>query len=151
MAKNGRPSCRDKVFGALPGIRSQVAKRAGVAVSSAGKWLLILHAEGLLYISEWMTQENNGARLPLYRLKVTGLEQDVPRPPPLDEADYQRRYDERHPGRRAEIRAAYEQRQREVMAKRKRRLAAWALPLTVVVSKPRPAKSFPESVERDQI
>lgn len=35
--------------------------------------------------------------------------------------------------------------------KRKRRLAAWALPLTVVVSKPRPAKSFPESVEREQI
>jgi len=126
MAKLGRPSCRNKVLAALPGIRSQVAKRADVAVSSAGKWLLILHAEGLLYIAQWRTQKGNGARLPLYKLKVTGLEKDRPRPPPLDEADYQRRYDERHPHRRAEIRAAYEQRQREVMAKRKQRLAAWA-------------------------
>lgn len=149
MAKIGRPSCREKVLAALPGIRSQVAKRAGVAISSAGKWLLILHAEGLLYISQWRTQKGNGARLPLYKLKVTGLEKDRPRPPALDEADYQRRFEERHPGRRAEIRAAYEQRQREVMAKRKQRLAAWALPLTVVVSKPQLAKNFPESVERD--
>jgi len=39
----------------------------------------------------------------------------------------------------------------EKREKRKQRLAAWALPLTVVVSKPRPAKSFPESVEREQV
>lgn len=136
MAKVGRPSHRDKVLAALPGIRSQVAKRADVAVSSAGKWLDAFHAEGLVYISQWRTKKGNGARLPLYKLKVTGLEKDRPRPPPLDEADYQKRFHERHPHRRAEIRAAYEQRQREVMAKRKQRLAAWALPLTVVVSKP---------------
>src|SRR6478736_4741006 len=113
MAKMGRPDCRAKVLAALPGIRSQVAKRAGVAVSSAGKWLVILHGEGLLYISGWRTQKNNGARLPLYKRKVTGKEVDKPRPPALGEATYQQRYNERHPHRRAEIGRAYEQRQKE--------------------------------------
>jgi predicted ArsR family transcriptional regulator len=135
MAKMGRPDCRDKVLAALPGIRSQVAKRAGVAVSSAGKWLDILHKEGLLYISQWRTQKGNGARLPLYKLKVTGKEVDRPRPPALGEETYQQRYNERHPHRRTEIRKAYEERQRQAALKRKKAIAAWAAPLTTVVSK----------------
>jgi len=109
--KMGRPSVRDKVLTALPGIRSRVAKRAGVAVSSAGLWIDALHAEGLIYISEWRTQKNNGARLPLYRFKVKGTEVDKPKPPALGEAVYQQRYNERHPERRAEIRQRYEARQ----------------------------------------
>lgn len=149
MAKIGRPQCRDKVLAALPGIRTRVAQRAGVAVSSAGKWLLIMHGEGLLYISDWRTQKHNGARLPLYKLKVTGKEVDKPRPPPLEQEDYQRRYHERHPHRRAEIRKAYELRQKEVLEKRRQRMAAWAAPLSVVISKPRPAKKFPAAVERE--
>lgn len=148
MAKMGRPTVREKVFAALPGIRSRVAERAGVAVSSAGVWLDAFHAEGLTYISQWLTQKNNGARLPLYKLKAKGTEVDKPRPPPLGESTYQNRFNERHPHRRAEIRAAYEKRLREAQEKRKQRLAAWALPLTVVVSKAKLSKNFPKSVEK---
>ena len=145
MARTGRPSCRQKVLDGLPGTIAQVARRAGVSASSAGKWLGILNAERVVYLSKWVSRRNGP--VPFYRLRVKESSVDAPRPPPMTEAEHQRRYDERHPHRRAEIRAAYEKRQREVMEKRRLRLAAWASPLTVVVSKQVLSDDFHKSID----
>lgn len=148
MARTGRPSCRSAILAALPGTIMQVAKRANKSPSSAGKWLTILHAERVVYLCKWV-QRRNGP-VPFYRLRIKESSVDAPKPVCTD-MDYQRRYDERHPHRRAEIRKAYEQRQREVMEKRRQRLAAWAAPLTVVVSEAVPAKNFPKRVEVENL
>jgi DNA-binding transcriptional ArsR family regulator len=132
MARTGRPSCLSAILEALPGTIAQVARRSGKSPSSAGKWLGILNAERVVYLSKWV-QRRNGP-VPFYRLRIKESSVDAPKPV-CTEQDYQQRYNERHPHRRAEIRAAYEQRQKEVMEKRRQRLAAWASPLTVVVSK----------------
>lgn len=150
MAKVGRPSHRDKVLAALPGTRAQIARKSGVSTASVGTWLAVLKAEGIAHIARWRTPRI-GQRLPIYHACEAPGKPDVPRPAALTDQEYQRRFNERHPGRRAEIRAAYEQRQREVMAKRKQRLAAWALPLTVVVSPPQLSRNFPEEVERTNL
>jgi len=150
MAKKGRPSHREKVFNALPGTRAQIARKSGVSTASVGAWLAVFKAEGIAHIARWRVPRI-GQRIPIYQACEAPGKPDMPRPAPFTGSESQKRFEERNPGRLAEIRAAYEQRQREVMAKRKQRLAAWALPLTVVVSKPQPAKNFPESVERDQV
>jgi len=150
MAKVGRPSHRDKVLAALPGTRAQIARKSGVSTASVGTWLAVFKAEGIAHIARWRTPRI-GQRLPIYQASEAPGKPDVPRQAALTDKDYQRRFEDRHPGRRAEIRAAYEQRQREVMAKRKQRLAAWALPLTVVVSPPQLSKTFPEEVERTNL
>ena len=144
MDRTGRPSCRSAILAALPGTIMQVAKRAKKSPSSAGKWLTILHAERVVYLCKWV-QRRNGP-VPFYRLRIKESSVDAPKPVCTD-MDYQRRYDERHPHRRAEIRAAYEQRQREVMEKRRQRLAAWARPLTVAVSPPVLSDDFHRSID----
>lgn len=149
MARTGRPSCRSAILDALPGTIVQVARRSGKSPSSAGKWLGILHEERVVYLSKWVHRKNGP--VPFYRLRVKESSKDAPKPAPLTDAEIQQRYNERYPNRRTEIRKAYEQRQREVMEKRRQRLAAWALPLTVVVSEAVPAKNFPQRVEVENL
>jgi len=133
MAKTGRPSCRDAVLEALPGTISQVARRSEVSQSSAGKWLAILNEESTVYISRWVRRKNGP--VPFYRLRVKESSVDSPKPQALTNAEYQRRYEEKHPGRRAEIKAAYEERRKKARQQRKMKLASWAAPLTVAISK----------------
>jgi len=104
--KTGRPSVRNKVLAGLPGNINLVAKRAGVSPSSAGKWLGILNAEHVVYISRWLPRKNGPVAF--YRLRVKESSVDAPKPQPMTDADYQQRYNERHPGRRSEIRQRYE-------------------------------------------
>lgn len=108
--RTGRPSVRDKVLTGLPGNINLVAKRAGVSPSSAGKWLGILNAERVVYISRWLPRKNGPVAF--YRLRVRESSADAPKPQPMTDADYQRRYNERHPSRRSEIRQRYEDNQR---------------------------------------
>jgi len=133
MAKIGRPDCRDKVLQVLPGHVSVIAKRANVSVSSAGKWLRILNEEGVVYIAKWIERRNGPVAS--YKLKTKETQLDAPKPAPKTDAEHQRRFKERHPGRREEIREAYEQRVKAKALQHKQRLAAWAAPLTTVVSK----------------
>ena len=109
MAKTGRPSCREKVLEGLPGTINQVAKRSGVSPSSSSKWLGILNNDRIVYISRWISRRNGP--VPFYRLRVKESSVDAPKPEALQDADYQKRYNERHPERRAEIRQRYEARQ----------------------------------------
>lgn len=145
MPRTGRPSCRSAILDALPGTIVQVARRSGKSPSSAGKWLGILHEERVVYLSKWVHRRNGP--VPFYRLRVKESSKDAPKPAPLTDAETQQRYNERHPNRRTEIRKAYEQRQREVMEKRRQRLAAWASPLTVVVSKQVLSDDFHRSID----
>ena len=107
--KTGRPSVHNKVLAGLPGNINLVAKRAGVSPSSAGKWLGILNTERVVYISRWLPRKNGPVAF--YRLRVKESSVDASRPQPKTDADYQQRYNERHPGRRSEIRQRYEAKQ----------------------------------------
>lgn len=147
--KTGRPSVREKVLAGLPGTINQVAKRSGVSASSSGKWLGILAGERLAYVSKWIERRNGP--VPFYRLRVRESSVDAPKPAPKTDAEYQQRFNERNPGRRAEIRKDYERRVKSAMEKRKQRLAAWAAPLTVVISKHKPSNTFPECVEMENM
>lgn len=139
--KTGRPSCRDKVFAAMPGTINQVARRAGVAPSSAAKWLHIFAAERVAYISKWV-QRRNGV-VPFYRLRVMERSVGAPKPPPMTDAEYQRRFNEKNPGRRSEIRKAYEYR----LKAPKIQAASWLSMLSTPIAKRKLSNRFPAAVE----
>lgn len=67
MTKTGRPSCRDKILVALPGTRTQLAKKSGASSASVGKWVAILRAEGLIRIGGWR-RSHMGAKQPILLL-----------------------------------------------------------------------------------
>ena len=141
--RTGRPSHRDKVLAALPGTINQVAKRSGVSRSTVGKWLLILAAERLVYVSRWVSLRNGP--VPFYRLRVRESSVDAPKPPPQTDADYQRRFNEKHPGRRAEIREAYYVR----LKAPKIQAASWLALLSTPITKHKPSSRFPDAVEQE--
>lgn len=103
MTKKGRPSLRDKVIAALPGMRAQIAKKAGVSTATVGKWLAILREEKVVRVREWR-RSKNGAKRPVFEL---GSAPDAKPPRTLTNAQSCARFRRRNPERQAEIKALH--------------------------------------------
>lgn len=102
--RTGRPNVRELVLSGLPGTRSQIAGKCGASLSSVGKWLAILRAEGAIHVGDWH-RSHMGSKQPVF---VLGAGVDAPAPDSLTPEQSQDRYSERHPERREEIRARYD-------------------------------------------
>lgn len=99
--KTGRPNLREKVLAAMPGTRSQIARKAEVSDSTVGKWTALLRREGVIHISGWR-RSHLGAKQPIF---TAGAGEDKAPPKTLTPEQSQNRYRKRHPERRREIQA----------------------------------------------
>lgn len=103
MSKMGRPSLRQKVIDAMPGTRAELTKKAGVGSATVGKWLAILRAEKVVRVGSWR-RSRKGAKRPVF---VLGSAPDAKEPKTYTWREIDARFKKRHPGRKAEIKAAY--------------------------------------------
>ena len=143
----------EAILRALPATRREIREKTGMTKGAVQNVVEKLHKANWLHVGGHVREWHNGVGKFTQSLEAgPGIDKECELVPLTQKERDDRRYKKLiETGAIVKRVAATRQREKERKLKRKQRLAAWALPLTVVVSKPRPAKSFPESVEREQI
>ncbi len=143
----------EAILRALPATRRDIREKTGLTKGAVQNVVEKLQNANWLHVSDHVREWHNGVGKFTQVLEAgPGIDQECDLAPMTQKERDERRYKKLvETGAIAQRAAAGRKREKERKLKRKQRLAAWAAPLTVVVSKAVPAKNFPKSVEIENI